>query len=242
MVKLDRSNYFAWEAQMITHLRGNGLLRFIETDIDTEDVVDSQQDQLLLGWIYSTITPSVLPQGTSYSTSFKVWTALTRIFNARSKTRILHNKNKLTNFKKENRSVEDYLLGISRLAEEVCEAGVPLDDGELTLIALGGLDSSYDGFVMAHTARADDLTFAAFQGLLQAHKERNSKPASTIIPMANVVSGDLATSHVLGLAIKDRVTQPMSRGTRILAPLTMSRQILPTFSTKTLFQPPPVYK
>lgn len=45
--------------------------------------------------------------------------------------------------------MKTYLLELTRLAEEVQEAGVSLSDGELTLIALNGLDASYDAFVTA---------------------------------------------------------------------------------------------
>lgn len=174
---------------MTTHLCGNGLLRFIESEIDIDDAVDLQQYQLLLGWIYSTITPSVLPQVTSYLTSFQVWAALTSIFNVKSKTCILQVKNRLTNLKKENRLVEAYIMELTRLAEEVREAGVPLDDGELTLIVLNGLDVSYDVFITAQTARAYDIMFAAFQGLLLTHEERYSKQVTMPVPMANAAFG-----------------------------------------------------
>lgn len=125
-----------------------------------------QQGQLLLGWIFSTITPSVLLQVTSYSTSFQVWITLTGIFIAKSKTQILQVKNHLMNCKKEHKSIEEYLAELTRLAEEVKQARVVLDDGELTLIAFNGLDSSYDAFVIAQSAREDNIIFAAFQGLL----------------------------------------------------------------------------
>lgn len=197
MVKLDRTNYFAWKAQVLTHLRGNELLRFIETAISDDDTVAIQQDQLLLGWIFSTLTPSVLPQVTPYSTSFTVWSALTGIFNAKSKTRILQVKNRLTNYKKEHQSVDEYLAELTWLVEEVCEVGVALDDGELILIALNGLDLSYEAFVTAQSARADEVSFAAFQGMLRAHEERFGRsPAPGMIPMANIVSNDTVTCQI----------------------------------------------
>lgn len=59
------------------------------------------------------------------------------------------------------------------MAEESCEAGIPLDDDELSLISLNKLDSSYDAFVTAHTARVDEVSFASFQGrLLRAFEAR----------------------------------------------------------------------
>lgn len=37
MVKLDRINYFAWKAQVTTHLCSNNLLRFIEIEVNDND-------------------------------------------------------------------------------------------------------------------------------------------------------------------------------------------------------------
>lgn len=102
--------------------------------------------------------------------------ALQNIFNAKSKTQTLQIKNRLANFK----SVEDYISKLTSLAEEVCEANVALDDSELSLIALNGLHSTYDGFVMTDATQADNIPFSAFQGFLQAHNEpRSSRPTTT---------------------------------------------------------------
>jgi len=68
--------------------------------------------------------------------------------------------------------VDTFVIELTQLAEEVCEVGVALDDGELTLIALNGLDASYDAFITAQMARADEIAFATFQGLLQAREDR----------------------------------------------------------------------
>lgn len=93
--------------------------------------------------------------------------------------------------------MEVYLKELTHLAEEVQEARVALDDGELTLIALNGLNASYDAFVTAQTAREDDITFAAFQGLLQAHDERYSHSSSTIVmPMANAASSEVVVYQI----------------------------------------------
>lgn len=103
--------------------------------------------------------------------------------------RILQIKNPLTNIKKYGRSVEAYIMELTKLAEEVRDAGVALDDGELTLIMLNGLDDSYEGFVTAQLARADDMTFAAFQGLLQTQEERYVRStAAASVSMANSIS------------------------------------------------------
>lgn len=94
------------------------------------------------------------------------------------------------NCKKGNRSVEDYIAELTRLAEEVRQVGVALDDRKLTLIALNGLDTSYDAFVTAQSARTDNIPFAAFQGLLQAHDEWFKVSSNSVILMANAVVND----------------------------------------------------
>lgn len=174
-VKLDNSNFFSWKAQTVANLRGHDLLTFIEQPVDKENAVAVQQDQLLLGWLFSALSPTVLSQVASYTTSYEVWAALQGIFNIQSKSRKLQLRHELSTFKKDGLSADEYLAALSKKADEVRDAGISMDDGELTLIALDGLDASYDAFVTAVTASAGDLTFAEFKGLLRANEKRHTR-------------------------------------------------------------------
>lgn len=60
-VRLDRTNYFTWKAQTLAHLRGHELLEFIESPVAESNPNLIQQDQLLLAWLFSAISASVLP-------------------------------------------------------------------------------------------------------------------------------------------------------------------------------------
>lgn len=88
--------------------------------------------------------------------------ALQNIFNAKSKTRILPIKNRQTTCKNEDQLVEDYISELTCLAEEFHEAGLPLDEGELYLIALNMIDLTYDSFVIAQATCVDDIPFSTF--------------------------------------------------------------------------------
>lgn len=55
--------------------------------------------------------------------------------------------------------MEAYVMELTHLVEEVYEAGVALDDEELTLIALNGLDTSYDAFVTVQKAWANEISY-----------------------------------------------------------------------------------
>lgn len=65
--------------------------------------------------------------------------------------------------------VNDYIAKISKFVEEFAEASVAIDDGELSLIAMNGLDQTYDPFVTDQIAHGDDISFATLLGLLHAY-------------------------------------------------------------------------
>lgn len=52
------------------------------------------------------------------------------------------------------------------MSEELWEAGVIVDNGELSLIVLNGLNASFDPFVTTQTLHVDDISFASLLGLL----------------------------------------------------------------------------
>lgn len=82
------------------------------------------------------------------------------------KSRIIQLQNQLHNLRKDSLSVDEYFTKLTRISEELQEASVVVDDGELSLIALNGLDESYDPFIMAHTARVDDINFSSLLSFL----------------------------------------------------------------------------
>lgn len=158
-VCLDRQNYLVWKAHTLAHLQGYELLQFVEKPVTAIDPSLIQQDQLLLAWIFSVISATVLPQVTASRTSYETWTMLEGIFNVRSKSRIIQLQNQLRNLQKDSLTVDEYFARLTSMTEELREAGVVIDDGEFSLIALNGLDASYNPFVTAQTAHVEDISF-----------------------------------------------------------------------------------
>lgn len=147
---------------MLAHLRGYELLHFVEKPVTLCDPALTQQDQLLLTWLFSAITPSVLPQVTASQTSFEAWATLEGFFNTKSKTTVIQLQNQLRRLRKDMLSVDDYFAKLTEISEQLWQAGVVIKDGELSLIALNGLDESHDPFVTAQTALVDEISFACF--------------------------------------------------------------------------------
>lgn len=161
-VRLGRQNYMIWKAHTLAHLCGYELLEFIEGPTTASDPSLVRQDQLLLAWLFSAITPSVLPQIAACLTSYDVWTTLEGIFNSKSKTRLIQLQNQLQLLRKKMMTADEYFAKLTELSEELRQAGVVIDDSELSLIALNGLDETYDSFVTSQTARVDDVSFLPY--------------------------------------------------------------------------------
>lgn len=74
--------------------------------------------------------------------------------------------------KKNSMSVNNYISHLVSMADELRDARVAIDEGELVMIALNVLDASYDPFVTTQMAQFDHIYFATIQGLLHNHDDR----------------------------------------------------------------------
>lgn len=121
----------------------------------------------MLAWLFFAISPSILPQITASRTSYEAWVTLEGIFNTRSKSRKIQLQNQLRTLRKDSLSINEYFPELTEISEELREAGIIVDDGELSLIALNGLNESYDPFV---TARVDENSFSLLLSFLHSYE------------------------------------------------------------------------
>ena len=94
-VKLDQSNFLIWRSQVLALIRGNRLEKFIDDsatpppshiaqrigdDIrsveNPEFVIWRSQDQVLLGWLLSSMSEGIISLVFNLETSVKVWKAI----------------------------------------------------------------------------------------------------------------------------------------------------------------------
>jgi len=62
---------------------------------------------------------------------------------------------------------------------------ISVDDEELMLFVLDGLDSSYDAFITTVTATSEDISISEFKGLLKAHEARVLQELACPLASAN---------------------------------------------------------
>ncbi|KAH9663759.1 retrovirus-related pol polyprotein from transposon RE1 [Citrus sinensis] len=108
-VKLDQSNYLIWRSQVLASIRGNRLEKFIDGSITppsshiaqrVDDELRSvenpkfitwrSQDQVLLGWLLSSMSEGIISLVFNLETSLEVWKAIEVQFGSQSKSRLFH--------------------------------------------------------------------------------------------------------------------------------------------------------
>ena len=109
LVKLDQANYLIWRSQVLASIRGNRLEKLIDDSITpppshiTQRVGDDvrsvenpdfiswrSKDQVLLGWLLSSMSEGIISLVFNLETSREVWKAVEVQFGSQSKSRLLH--------------------------------------------------------------------------------------------------------------------------------------------------------
>jgi gag-polypeptide of LTR copia-type len=112
---LNQENYLVWKSQIIPVLRDYDLMSFIDgsdppprslTATDGSTIVNlvfqgwQQQDQLILAWIFNSISQSIIAQVINCQSSSRLWAKLQQIHRSQSLARVLELKLQLQTFKK----------------------------------------------------------------------------------------------------------------------------------------------
>ncbi|KAL5728487.1 hypothetical protein ACHQM5_001563 [Ranunculus cassubicifolius] len=203
-VKLDHHNYLLWLAQFKPLLKGYGLEGFVDgshpcpprllnptdTDINPSYTQWQQQDQILLGWLLSSLTDPILAQVAGISTSSEVWVALERQYASKSRARIMQLRRELQTIRKGSQTMQQYFLKAKQLADSLASSGHPIQPSDLQQIILAGLDSAYDAIVTTLTTTVVDTSMDDFYAHLLAFDMRVEAQTAALhqIPVANVAT------------------------------------------------------
>ncbi|KAM6559183.1 hypothetical protein CsatA_028422 [Cannabis sativa] len=196
-VKLDRSNFLAWKSQVIPTVIGHGLDDILLAGVAPQErMVNGQEnpmflawkrkDQLLLSWLRSSMSESILGSVAHHVTSSSAWRALEQRFASQSKARLLQIKSQLSTVQKGSLSIADYFDKVKILADSLSTAGHPLDESDLIMHLLNGLGPEYDPVVVHVTSLVDNLSFDSIQSLLLTHESRLERHYTTGAPLSGL--------------------------------------------------------
>ncbi|KAL5704422.1 hypothetical protein ACHQM5_022856 [Ranunculus cassubicifolius] len=216
-VKLDTSNYLIWLTQFKPLLKGYDLEGYVDgtlecppriltaasaenaasATINPEYVAWQKQDQILLGWLLSSLSETVLAQVVGLSTSRDVWLALEKHYSSKSKSRVLHLRRELHNLKKGSKTMQQYFLHAKQIADNLAASGNPLSDLDLQYTVLTGLDSAYDSVVTSLLATISNMSMDDFYAHLLTFELRLEDQNSIMhsSPVANVAQRNGSNSR-----------------------------------------------
>ncbi|KAB2634316.1 hypothetical protein D8674_038372 [Pyrus ussuriensis x Pyrus communis] len=189
-IKLDRTNYPLWHAQMLPLLRSRNLVSFVDgtnpcppafLKDDVGQLTDKinpdfdawiQQDAMVLSWINSSVHPTVLASLIGKTSSLSAWTCLRDRYASQSTGRLLQLRNELMNTHRGDSSIAEFLDRINCLADTLSPSGSPVTDSDLVAIILNNVGPAYESTVASAQARDEAITYSALEALLLGAERR----------------------------------------------------------------------
>ncbi|GAV75464.1 LOW QUALITY PROTEIN: UBN2_3 domain-containing protein, partial [Cephalotus follicularis] len=167
-IKLDRSNYLLWKSQFLPLLHAHDLYGYVDGSFlcppqflpsnpthNPAYTLWHKQDQIILSWIYASLTEHSMTHVISLTSSHDVWTHLACIYAPQSQAHIMQLKYQLLQLKR----VNGIVANLSTYAN-------PISEQDTILSIFRGLGPEYDSFATSITARLDPMSLDDFNGLL----------------------------------------------------------------------------
>ncbi|KAA8548185.1 hypothetical protein F0562_004554 [Nyssa sinensis] len=183
-IKLDRTNYPLWLAQIVPILKSKNLMGFVTgtnpcpsefkrntdgtvtTEVDPRYDTWHQQDQMILSWINNSLSPTVLSTVARFTSSQATWSSLEKRYASQSKNRILQLRHDLLTVKGDGLSISDFVDKINQIANNLALAGKPVDDDDLVNIILNNVGPAYEVTVSSAQARDTSISYDDLVALL----------------------------------------------------------------------------
>ncbi|KAF4376042.1 hypothetical protein G4B88_029406 [Cannabis sativa] len=122
-------------------------------------------DQLLLGWLYGSMTESIATEVMGCESSSSLWQALETLFGAHSRVKMDDYRTKIQTARKGAMSMAEYLRQKRQWADVLALAGDPYPEKQLVSNILSGLDIEYLPIVLQVEARIS-TTWQELQDIL----------------------------------------------------------------------------
>ena len=174
-VRLDRSNYLLWKAQILPPLRIANVTGYVdgtcptparllppddkgERAVNPEYATWYRQDQIVLSYLLASLSDEVLQQVHQLDTSRAIWSHVEEMYTAHCRASIVQIKLDMAVFRKGTLSMADYFAKIRANADPLAAVGRPMREEDIITAVITGLDSDYEPLITAITTRIDVMT------------------------------------------------------------------------------------
>ncbi|CAM8968933.1 unnamed protein product [Rhodiola kirilowii] len=205
-IRLDRSNYFLWRGTIRSALEAYELESFLNSgnappstlppkegsticDPNPEFLVWNRKDKLILLWLRSTLTNSLLGHVARGTTTFEVWNMLEQMFHSQTRERQMHLKQQLQTLPKGSMSILDYVEKKRAISDSLAECLTTISDEDFVSFLLFGLGPEYGAFKSALSIRVEPVSSNELLGLLLQEEHRLEDDHKDLSPLsANVAT------------------------------------------------------
>ena len=142
---------------------------------DNPDFVTwKKTDKLLMSWILSTLSPSVLGQVTNSKSSFEIWSKIECTYLQKSLARIMQLKQQMQSIKKGSDSINDFVMKLKVVNDSLASTGEVVSDRDFIMYLLHGVGHEYDSMVTLISSQQTTMSVedAQFQYLFLMHEQR----------------------------------------------------------------------
>ena len=216
--KLDEKNYMNWHQQVNAVLRAHQLEKYVvnpvvplkylsEEDraagtINPEFTNWDRQDALIMSWLLSTLSDSILSRVVTCCHSFQVWNAICSHFHGLTRARTMQLRLELRTIKKGNKSCSEYLQRILQLCDTLTATGDAISNCEQTDAILGGLPPEYEALISTITAfltRDADVSVLDIETMILAHEARLEQHKQTALqePLTLNLAESTSAPHIV---------------------------------------------
>ncbi|KAK6131406.1 hypothetical protein DH2020_034849 [Rehmannia glutinosa] len=209
-IKLTESNYLMWQQQILAAVTGYGLEDFLTgakkappeyvtgTNAATQTLNPAyttwkRQDQLLVSWLLSSLSESVLITAVGLKTSCEIWDALKTNFASQTQAKVMQYRLQLQTLRKGTMCMREYLSKIKGCCDVLAAAGEAISDKDQVIYILGGLSSDYNSVVVSVTSRHVPCTLMELHALLLSFETRLENTDNAPISVEGSPSINLTT-------------------------------------------------
>ncbi|BAB90546.1 putative rice retrotransposon retrofit gag/pol polyprotein [Oryza sativa Japonica Group] len=175
--KLGKANHALWKAQVSAAVHGARLLGYLNGDIKAPNAeisvtIDGKtttkpnpafedweaNDQLVLGYLLSSLSRDVLIQVATCKTAAEAWRNIEALYSTGTRARAVNTRLALTNTKKGTMKIAEYVAKMRALCDEMAAGGRPLDEEGLVQYIIAGLNEDFSPIVSNLCNKSDPIT------------------------------------------------------------------------------------
>ncbi|KAK6164729.1 hypothetical protein DH2020_001593 [Rehmannia glutinosa] len=187
-IKLSDNNYLVWKQQVLAAVRGCGLEGLLDgtlpppekntIDEKNKKIINptflawARQDQLLMSWLLSSLSESILVGTVGLESSKAIWEALNISFASQNGAKVMQHKLQLQTLKKGNMPMREYLNKIKSLCDLLTSVGHGIDESDQVLHVLSGLGAEYNPVIVSVTSRLEPCSLREAHAILLSYENR----------------------------------------------------------------------